>query len=400
MYSDERNPVGTEKPIRVLIVEDDPGDVKLVRLLLLESAHRYEVEAVGCITAAIERLNDGVFDMVLLDMGLPDSTGIDTVLKAHTECPSIPIVVLTGLDDEETGISAVRTGAQDYLVKGSINYSLLTRTIRYAIERKRAEIEKKGVEQKAQMASRLATVGRLALGIAHEINNPLTSVIGYSQLLMQKDIPMDIKGDVETIHDGAQRAASIISRLLAFARWNKPQRVYIDINEIIEATLALRAYEMETGNIKVTTQLDPDLPRTMADGGQLQQVFLNVILNAETAMKLAHGRGNLLIKTETIVNIIRISFKDDGLGIPEENLDKIFDPFFTTREVDEGAGLGLSICHGIITEHGGRIYAQNNSGKGATFIVELPLVTEPEPTRTTEPAAGESQEPQMERYWW
>ena len=400
MYSAEMSPVGTEKPIRVLIVEDDPGDVKLVRLLLLESAHRYEVEAVDCITAAIERLNDGVFHVVLLDMGLLDSTGIDTVLKAHAECPDTPIVVLTGLDDEETGISALRSGAQDYLIKGNITSNLLTRTIHYAIERKLMEIEKKEVEQKAQMASRLATVGRLALGIAHEINNPLTGVIGFSQLLMQRDIPMDIKGDVETIHDGAQRAASIISRLLAFARWNKPQRVYADINEIIEATLALRAYEMETGNINVTTQLDPDLPGTMADGGQLQQVFLNVILNAETEMKLAYGRGNLFIKTETIVNTIHISFKDDGPGIAEENLDKIFDPFFTTREVDEGAGLGLSICHGIITEHGGKIYVQSNSGKGATFIVELPLVTESEQTGTTEPAAGESQEPQRERYWW
>jgi len=400
MYSDERNPVGTEKPIRVLIVEDDPGDVKLVRLLLLESTHLYEVEAVGCISAAIKRLHDGVFDVVLLDMGLPDSTGINTVLKAHAECPDIPIVVLTGLDDEETGIRAVRTGAQDYLVKGNITCNLLMRTIRYAIERKRMEIEKKGLEQKAQMVSRLAMVGRLASGVAHEINNPLTGVIGCAQLLMRKDIPDDIKEDLKIINDGAQRVASIVSRLLAFARWHKPRREYVNINEIIEATLELRAYEMETGNIKVTTQLDSDLPRTMADGGQLQQVFLNVILNAETEMKLAHGRGNLLIKTETIDNTIRISFNDDGPGIAKENLERIFDPFFTTREVGEGTGLGLSICHGILTEHGGRIYAQSKSGKGATFIVELPLVTEPEQPEPAKPAAGEAQEQRGERYRW
>jgi CheY-like chemotaxis protein len=144
---------------------------------------------------------------------------------------------------------------------------------------------------------------------------------------------------------------------------------------------------MESSNIKVTTELDPDLPRTIADAGQLQQVFLNIILNAETAMITAHGGGNLLVKTERIDDAIRVSIKDDGPGIARKNLEKIFDPFFTTRDVGKGAGLGLSVCHGIVTGHGGKIYAESKFGKGATFIVELPIVTKVKQLKLAEPAA-------------
>jgi len=138
----------------------------------------------------------------------------------------------------------------------------------------------------------------------------------------------------------------------------------------------LRAYELSASNIKVTMQLTRDMPMTIADPGQLQQVFLNLIINAETEMKLAHDKGRLTIKTERMNNTLRISFKDSGPGIAKENLETIFDPFFTTREVGQGTGLGLSVCHGIVTEHNGKIWAESQKGKGATFIIELPLVTE------------------------
>ncbi len=249
-------------------------------------------------------------------------------------------------------------------------------------ERKKAEEERRELEQKAQLASHLASVGELSAGVAHEINNPLTGVIGYAELLMQEDVPEHIKNDLEIIRDGAKRVASIVKGLLTFARQSKPERTVVDINEIIEVCLRLRAYELETSNIKVVTNLAPDLPLTIADAGQLQQVFLNLLINAEMEMKLAHGKGKLIIKAEQLDNTIRISFKDDGPGIAKENLEKIFDPFFTTREVGKGTGLGLSICHGIITEHGGRIWAESKLGKGATFIVELPVVTEKKPSRS------------------
>ncbi|MBL7209393.1 MAG: PAS domain S-box protein [Dehalococcoidia bacterium] len=258
--------------------------------------------------------------------------------------------------------------------------------------RKEAEEERRQLEQKAHLASRLASVGEMASGIAHEINNPLTGVIGYAQLLTgREDVPTDIKKDLATINDGAQRVADIVKRLLAFARQQKLERDYVSINDIIRTTLALRTYELKTGNIELTTYLAPDLPATIADGGQLQQVFLNLIINAETEMKLGHGKGTLLVKTETVDNTIRISFQDDGPGIRKENLDRIFEPFFTTREVGKGTGLGLSICYGIISEHGGSIHTESKLREGATFIVELPIVTKAEQLKLAEPDAEEAQ---------
>ena len=247
--------------------------------------------------------------------------------------------------------------------------------VRDVTKRKQMEKKTREYEQKVNIASRLATVGEMSAGIAHEINNPLTSVIGFSELLLQQDIPAEIRKKVEIINSGAQRVAGVIKRLLTFARQQKPERGMVDINNILRTTFELRTYHLNTTNIKVSMELDPNLPQTAADGGQLQQVFLNVMLNAETEMRLAHDRGNLIVKTEIINDFIRISFSDDGRGIAEENMKKLFDPFFTTREVGQGTGLGLSICHGIITEHEGKIFAENRESGGTTFTIELPITT-------------------------
>jgi len=165
--------------------------------------------------------------------------------------------------------------------------------------------------------------------------------------------------------------------MLRFAHQTKPERSLVNINDIIETTLAIRASEMKTSNINVTTELS-DLPLTSADAGLLQQVFLNIILNAEQAMQEAHGKGNLTVKTERIDNVMRISFKDDGPGIAKANLEKIFNPFFTTKDPDRGTGLGLSICYKIVKQHDGKIYAESELGKGVTFFIELPVVDEGE----------------------
>ncbi len=262
--------------------------------------------------------------------------------------------------------------------------------IRDISERKKAEEERRQIEQQAYLSSRLASIGQMASGIAHEINNPLTSVIGFADLLMaRKDLPEDIRKDLEVVHSGSVRVADIVKGLLTFARQDRAGKEYVNINKTIESALTLRAYEMKTGSIELKTYLDPDLPDTMAVGGQLQQVFLNLMINAEGEMRRAHGKGNLLVKTEVVGDIIRISFKDDGPGIAGENLDRIFEPFFTTKKPGEGTGLGLSVCYGIISDHNGRIYAESKRGKGATFIVELPIVSEESQLALAEPEAGE-----------
>jgi two-component system NtrC family sensor kinase len=232
--------------------------------------------------------------------------------------------------------------------------------------------ERKETEEQLIVTDRLASVGELASGIAHELNNPLTSVIGFSQLLLGKDIPDDVKEDVKIIYREAQRTAEVVKNLLTFARKHLPVKQLVNVNSIIGKVLELRAYEQKVSNIQVNTRFAANLPEVMADYFQLQQVFLNIIINAEHFMTEAHGRGILTITTERTDDVVKASFTDDGPGISKENLWHVFDPFFTTKEVGKGTGLGLSICHGIIAEHGGQIYAEGELGKGATFVVELP----------------------------
>jgi signal transduction histidine kinase len=168
----------------------------------------------------------------------------------------------------------------------------------------------------------------------------------------------------------------VIENLMTFARRHQPKKECSDINEILGRTLELRAYELRTSNIELSVELAPDVPKIMVDFQQIQQVFLNIILNAEQAMTEVKRGGKLAVKTQRGKDCIRISFADDGPGIPAKHLDKVFDPFFTTRGERGGTGLGLSVCHGIVTEHGGKIYAKSRPGKGTTFFVELPLTTE------------------------
>jgi PAS domain S-box-containing protein len=241
-------------------------------------------------------------------------------------------------------------------------------------DRKQIEEEKERIEEKAQIASRLTAIGEMAAGVAHEINNPLTSVLGFSQMIMEKEnIPEDLKANLRMIADGSQRMAEIVKRLLMFARQAKPFKTSVNINEIIENTLKLRDYVLKTNSIEVLARLDPELPWVSADPGQMQQVFLNLIVNAEQAMVKAHGRGTLTISTEKKGNNIRVSVKDDGPGISKENLGRLFEPFFTTKDPGEGTGLGLSLSRSIILEHNGTINVESELRHGATFIIELPV---------------------------
>jgi PAS domain S-box-containing protein len=236
--------------------------------------------------------------------------------------------------------------------------------------------QQKRMEEQLIMTDRLASIGELSSGIAHELNNPLTSVIGFSQLLMEGDVPENMKEDLGTVYSEAQRAAAIVKNLLTFARKHAPVKSLSQVNTVIEDVLRLRAYEQKVNNIEIENRLAANLPEIMIDHFQMQQVFLNIMVNAEFAMLEAHHKGKLVITTEKSDGVIKITITDDGPGIAEENLKHIFDPFFTTKEVGKGTGLGLSICHGIVTEHGGQIYASSVKGQGATFTIELPLINE------------------------
>ncbi len=249
--------------------------------------------------------------------------------------------------------------------------------------------ERKHMEQQLQLAGRLAAVGELAAGVAHELNNPLSAVQGFAQYLAERDgVDEATRSDLNTIFKEAQRATKITGNLLSFARKHAPEKSFLSINDVLERSLELHAYRMRVNNVEVVTELDPDLPSTMADFHQMQQVFVNVVTNAEQAMTQERDGGRLVVKTEQVGGMIRVVFADDGPGMSNEVLKSVFDPFFTTKEVGKGTGLGLSICYGIVQEHGGRLYAESEAGRGATFVVEIPVVTEDAQARAEADLSG------------
>jgi PAS domain S-box-containing protein len=235
-------------------------------------------------------------------------------------------------------------------------------------------------------SEKLASIGQLVAGVAHELNNPLTAVILYSELLQIRYSDPQIRGDLEKVVQEAQRAAKIVRGLLEFARQRAVELRPVALNRLLSDSLEIVAYELRTHNIQCDLRLDPELPLTMADPHQIQQVFLNLVQNAWQAISSVRSAGRLSITSQVGAAqfhsdakgskpVIRFIFEDDGPGMPETLLLRVFDPFFSTKLVGKGTGLGLAICHGIVAEHDGHIWAENRRHGGARFIVELPVVS-------------------------
>ncbi len=232
-------------------------------------------------------------------------------------------------------------------------------------------------------AEKLSAIGQLVAGVAHELNNPLTSVIGYAQLVEDElrsasseaplRSPGDLARDLRRIAEESERAARIVRNLLAFARRQTAERAPQDVADLVGRVLALRAYEFRLNGIELETSFETGLPRVLADSGQLQQALLNLVLNAEQAMRGRNPRRlRIVARYAADAAAVELSVSDTGHGISEENLRRIFDPFFTTRDVGEGTGLGLSICYGIVRDHGGQIRVESRIGVSTTFSILLP----------------------------
>ena len=232
------------------------------------------------------------------------------------------------------------------------------------------------LQAKLVHAEKLAAVGQLVSGVAHEVNNPLTAILGFADLLMENtELPETARKDLRVILQEAQRTKQIVQNLLSFARQMPPKRKPVQLNAILRRTVQLRAYDFHSHGIEVTEQLDQDLPSVIGDSHQLQQVFLNILNNAYDAVRETGRPARIEIMTARLGNFVEVSFRDNGQGISYP--DRIFDPFFTTKEVGKGTGLGLSICYGIVREHGGEILCHNNpDADGATFVVRLPAMPE------------------------
>ena len=254
---------------------------------------------------------------------------------------------------------------------GSQISSAIERSILYEETRQAYENLRRTQEQLVH-SEKLAAVGQLISGVAHELNNPLTAILGYSQLLTSSgQLGQQGIEYADKLYKQAQRTHRIVQNLLSFARQHKPERVPVQINQALEETLALRDYDLRMSNIRVHLDLAVDLPLTPADPHQLQQVFLNMVNNAVDAILERSTDGDLWVRTGTNNDHLLIEFTDSGPGV--QDASRVFDPFYTTKPVGKGTGLGLSICYGIITEHGGTIRVRNIPTRGACFTIELPF---------------------------
>jgi two-component system NtrC family sensor kinase len=240
------------------------------------------------------------------------------------------------------------------------------------------------LQRRLIQAEKLSALGQMIAGVAHEMNNPLAGILGYSQLLLEEDLPANVSSDIRVILKEGKRCQRIVKNLLTFARKHKSDREPIDVNELLNSILELSAYDFKVGTVRLTKKLLQNLPRVTGDFNQLQQVFLNLISNALFALQaVTKEHKELIVQSECTEDRIRVKVTDNGPGMSPAVKARIFDPFYTTKEVGQGMGLGLSICFGIVQSHHGNLYVESELGQGATFIVELPLTV----VEAAEPAA-------------
>lgn len=230
----------------------------------------------------------------------------------------------------------------------------------------------KNMQAQLLQAEKSAALGRLVAGAAHELNNPLTAVLGFAQILHEETEDEALRADLDRIIRGAMRARRIVQDLLAFARQQSPVRSNIDVNETLQESFHNVSRRMRSSRVVLQTELERSLPLVRANAHQLKLVWDNIMANACQALA-PQGGGELHVTSERIGDYVRITFSDTGPGIPMAHMSRIFDPFFTTKGVGEGVGLGLSLCQGIIESHGGQLWAESTEGEGATFIAELPV---------------------------
>jgi two-component system cell cycle sensor histidine kinase/response regulator CckA len=275
---------------------------------------------------------------------------------------------------DETTVWVELTGRADPpAADGSVRLETLVRDVS---ERKKLETETRDLYQQLLQAEKMAALGQTISGVAHELNNPLATILSWAERLSEKAaLDSSLQRGLETILSESERAARIVRNLLTFARKRQTTRAMVDLNQVVRETLVLRAYEQRVTNITIIDALASGLPPVFADAYQVQQVLLNLIINAEQAMLAAHGRGLMVVRSwhDAHREAVVLEINDDGPGIPDELKPKIFDPFFTTKEVGKGTGLGLTVAYAIVQEHGGRIRLESRPDSGTSFYVELPV---------------------------
>lgn len=401
--------------VRVLVVDDDQDDYVILRDILHEAGGAcFTADWVPTLDAALQTLGEKRHDIAFVDFRLGGESGLELIRIATQRGVTIPLILLTGQGDRSVDLEAGASGASDYLVKGKIDSELVERSIRYALEHHRdkeilrhAYDELKRTQSQLLQSEKLASIGILAAGLAHEINNPTAFVIGNIELLRDDAARVrdavqrlqhlvanpepsagalraeltEILADDRVRHfvddsseligdalDGALRIRSIVAGLKGFARQDRGDFRSVDVNEEVNKALELLRNEWKY-KFDVERVLG-EVPVVNGNASQIEQVLVNILMNAIQA--ISKPRGRIQIRTFTENSMVCVSIVDDGAGIPEDCLKYIYDPFFTTKDVGAGTGLGLSIAYGIMQSHQGRIDVQSKVGVGTTFTIRFP----------------------------
>ena len=357
---------------KVLFIEDEPNWHKTIHRMLRGSS--FDIEHADCLDVGLKRIAEGGIDVVLLDLGLPDSRELDTLRRVNAQAPGMPIVVLTGLEDETIGTTAVQEGAQDYLPKTGLEVNLLVRALRYAIERKLAE---EALRESERIKSELIAIS------SHELRTPLTSIKNAIHIILGETagpINENQRKFLSIADRNINRLSDIIEDLLDISKMEL-RRMRIDLKSLelgapLDMAIASLTSRAREKSISIHKEIPSDLPQAYGDSDKLEQIFISLLDNA---IKFTPEGGQIYVSAKDYEpgrGFIEISVADTGVGIPAYELEKIFGRFYQvteslTREI-QGAGLGLSIVKGLVETHGGKIWAESVVGKGSKFTFTLP----------------------------
>ena len=368
---------------RILIVEDDVASAELLKLIFSDTG--YEVAVVGDGLSAMSDLKErGAPDVLLLDWMLPEVSGLEVCrwVRERWDELTLPVLMVTARTDSESISAAYKVGASDYITKPFLAAEL-KRRIAAHLRIKRLIEERERMDEHLREREKLSSLGLLVSGVAHELNNPLSGISGYTQLLLLGEEDVQKMEDLRQILSEVERCKTLIADLLSFARSHPAEHTEVDVAAVLRSTFELRSRDLRGSGIQANLYTDPDLPPVLASAHQLQQVFLHILLNAEQALRSGAG-GNLRLSarrahaaevtSETeAAKWVAVDFYNNGPPIPPDALPHIFDPFYTTKPTEEGTGLGLTVCRRIVQEYGGEVHVESGEA-GTTFRVLLPGV--------------------------
>jgi signal transduction histidine kinase len=384
--------VSTTRVLQLLVVEDSPDDAELVARELQRGGYAVMAERVETRGAMAEALDKQRWDLVVSDFALPSFDALQAYAMLLERKLDVPFIIVSGAIGEETAVEAMRAGVRDYLRKGSL--ARLVPAVERELREAAVRAERTRMQEQLVLSDRMASLGLLAAGVAHEINNPLAVLMGQLELVQRAlgrtcaaprhdCAAPGVEEPLRAAREAAVRVRQIVADLKLFSRADEVHRGPVDIVQVLES-----AVRMASNEIRHRARLVSEVrtvPPVSANQFRLGQVFLNLLVNAAQAIPEGHSdRNEIHVKTWSQDDRVLVEVSDTGVGIPREHLARVFEPFFTTKPFETGTGLGLSICHRIVAEHGGEITVDSQPGHGTTFRVSLPV--QPAAPATAPPA--------------